>query len=253
MFAIAALVLASTNTAVAEPIYLDFTGKITDSFAGGAPSGTAVSGSFTFELDDMGSSESLIAPPSFRNLGFGVYSETGFPEPIAAFNVGGQQTNFGLDPGVTYGYISFVDTCVDGACLPTWSENFGWFAQTNNFGAGLDGTFTQRTLGLISQNTVALPDFPYSETIDYFDGDDLTFMSGVTLPLYQMAGLYLASTVNCVAGNCTPVDEVRYNFSIDSVVRGVGPRAVPEPGTIGLFAAAVGLLAFSRRRRLASI
>jgi hypothetical protein len=252
-FALAALALAAANTAMAVPIYLDFTGKITDSFSGGAPSGTAVSGSFTFETDDMGFGEYLIAPPSFRQLSFGLYSETGFPEPIATFDVGGQQTTFGFDPGVTYGYVGFVDVCVAGACLPGWGENFGWFAQTNNFGSGTDGTFTQRTLGLMAANTAVYPDYPFIEYLDYFDGDDLTVMSGVTLPLYQLSGFYSEDTVNCVAGNCTPVDGVSYNLSIDSVQRGIGARAVPEPGMFGLFAAALGLLVFFRRRRAAPI
>ena len=37
-------------------------------------------------------------------------------------------------------------------------------------------------------------------------------------------------------------------FSIDSVTRGIGARAVPEPGTLGLMVAGLaGLLLFRRR------
>jgi hypothetical protein len=257
IFALAVLALAAADTATAVPIHLDFTGTVTSlswpSDAGSLPSdatfGSPVSGGFSFDTDQLYYSESSISPP-YRQISFGVYSETGFADPIATIDIGGEHTGFGLDPGVTYGYLGFVDVCTVTECLAGWGENFGWNAVTDNFVSGVDGTFTSRYFSVSSANTLRLPDSPFVEYLDYFDGDDLTALSAVTLPLYELTGLYSIFTTTCTAGNCSNGPGISYAFSIDSIDRGNGARAVPEPGTIGLFAAALCGLVLFRRRRL---
>jgi hypothetical protein len=253
ILALAALVLTSTNTALAEPVYLDFTGTITASSQGGAPSGTAVSGGFKFDTESLYRSEYEISPP-YRQISYGVYGATGLADTIATLDVGGQVSTWGSSSDLTYGYLGFVDVCQPSGCLAGWGENLSWTAITDNFVSGTDGTFTSRALTVSSANTRRFPDYPFVEFLDYFDGDELTVLSGVTLPLYELIGIYSEQTFTCVAGQCAENSYSLYNFSIDSIDRGIGERvAVPEPATLGLFGLAVGGLLLSRRRKMPSI
>ena len=56
---------------------------------------------------------------------------------------------------------------------------------------------------------------------------------------------------NCVDGGCSETNSDYFVFSIDSLTRGVGPKAVPDPGTLGLLATAMMFSAAMRRRRRA--
>lgn len=249
ILALAALVLASTNTALAEPVYLDFTGTITATSSASTPSGTAVSGGFTFETERLFRSEFEISP-TYRQITYVDFGATGLADTIATFNAGGQVSTWGSSTDLTYGLLGFVDACHALACLAGWAENMSWNAISDNFVSGADGSFTQRSLYLSSAKTVRFPDFPFVEYVDYFDGDEVTALSGVTLPLYELIGSYTEYAFTCVAGQCAESSYTAYNFSIDSIDRGIGERvAVPEPATLGLFSLALGGLLLSRRRK----
>jgi hypothetical protein len=248
IFALTALAFGMTNTAMAEPVYMDFTGLITATSGGGAPEGTAISGGFTFDTDRMFRNDLDLSSP-YRQITYTDFSATGFADPIAYVNLAGQSSSWGTDGNFTYGWLGLVDTCTPTACLGGWAENLSWNADTNSFVSGQDGTYTQRYISVLSTHTAPIPDFPYKQTLDYFDGNTVTAFSGVTLPLYDLIGLYSESTYECAGGSCTTASQYQYNFSIDSIDRGIGARPVPEPGTTGLLAAALGGLMFFRRRR----
>ena len=247
--AAAAFAMGFAAAANAVPIYLDFTGKVTVATVGDeALLGTSMSGGFSFETDNMFVYDS--SGPA-RQLSFTQFTPAATSDPLGYLNIGSERVTWAANPYNGYGGVVFVDACAP-VCVPGWGENLSWNAINNDFVSGADGTFTSRSLGLISANTIRYPDYPFVEFLDYFDANDVTAVSGVTLPLYELVGVYSEEKYTCVGGECQSAGQRLFNFSVDGVTRGVGPRdvPVPEPGTFGLFAAAaLGALVLRRRGR----
>jgi hypothetical protein len=255
----ALIAMSLVGTAQAVPIYFDFTGTITGAsysypLPAGAPTtvegyalGEAVSGGFNFETDRLYDAGTFGFQHSWVD-----WQPANLTEPLTFLSFGGRDVALPVYPsGSNYTYISFVDACTP-TCNPGWMENFNLFTTSTDqeiTTADFTGTTHRSSLFVSSAAYFSVPDYPYSEHFDYFDGATVDPLSIVSLPLFTMIGIYSEETVNCVAGACTN-QSLQFNFSLDSVSRGVGPRtSVPEPGTLGLLgAAAFGLLLFGRRR-----
>ena len=107
-------------------------------------------------------------------------------------------------------------------------------------------------LFFMSAAETRLPDFPFFETFNYFEPEDIVPTSIVTLPLYNLIGLFAETVVYvCRRAFARRSKTGSYGFSVDSVSRGEGPRPVPEPGTFGLFGVALAGMLFLRRRQTA--
>lgn len=249
--AVAVLLFGLSRVADAVPIYLDFTGTVTaTSINDAALQGTTISGGFTLETDNL---FPLDSSGPVRDISYVQFFPGLTSDPLAYLNVGGEQLTWIASPYNGYAGVGFQDACTADGCVPGWSENLSWNANYNGLGSGADGTFSALSLALISSNAIRYPDYPFIEYFDYFDGDDVTALSAVTLPLYDMVGLFAEEQYVCVAGDCQFSGQRFFNFSIDSVVRGVGERevSVPEPGPLGLFAAALLGMVLVRRRAAA--
>ncbi len=259
-----AVVTAFMGVAQAVPIYFDFTGTMTGNSAtsigpdGNVPAtegyslGGSISGGFTFETDRLYPSD---IPPNGRI--WVDWQPVDPAEPLAFLSFGGRDVSLPQYTGLNYTDMSFGDNCTPDGCPPGINEGFSLFASSADqpfIDADFTGTFRTSSVMVFSTAETRVPDFPYYETFDYFDLSAIDPYSIVTLPLYETLGLYVEETDTCVSGSCT-YSNLTFSFSLDSVTRGVGPRAiaVPEPDTLGLFAAAgAGFLLFGRRRRPAT-
>lgn len=250
---VAVFLFGLSKVADAVPIYLDFSGQVTSATIDDAMlMGSSISGGFSLETDNMFALDS--ADP-VRNISFMQFLPGLTSDPLAYFNIGSEQLTWIAslnDDGYYNGYASvgFQDACTAGGCFPGWAENLSWIAINNDFVSDLDGTFTSRVLALFSQNTIRYPDYPFVEYLDYFDANDVTALSGVTLPLYDLTGSYLEEKFVCASGECQSAGQSQFEFSMNNVTRGVGARevAVPEPGPLGLLAAGLLGLFVVRRR-----
>ncbi|HUQ11538.1 MAG TPA: PEP-CTERM sorting domain-containing protein [Steroidobacteraceae bacterium] len=246
--AAAALTLSSVDVARAVPVYLDFTGTIasyTLPAVEGAETGTAIAGSFTLETDRLLSSGPPLSGVQYTFVDF---NPTGLAQPLATVNFGGREISFPQFER-TYAYVTFVDGCQP-VCNAGSSESYSINAATEDvFTPGYTGRYHSYFLNIFASARTPLPDYPYFEYFDAFDGAAMTPADAFTLPTWNLQGNFLENVFDCVDGSCTSVaSNASFNFDITSLTRGVGARPVPEPGMLGLFVAALGGAWLMRRR-----
>ena len=239
--------LGFAGTAGAIPIHFDFTGTITGvENVKGATVGAVISGGFTFETERLAFGHA----PGSPQYSWVDHEPEGLTEPYAFLNFGGREVAYPSAATGNYAVINFFDACTP-ICAPFGVENFGMFASTGHSAApDFTGLMQQSSFYFASAALTRLTDPPFIEAFDYFDGTQVDPTSIVTLPLYDLAGFYSQGTMDCVSGGCTNIAPGSLGFTIDSVTRGIGARAVPEPGTLSLLAASLaGLWLFRRRAR----
>jgi hypothetical protein len=242
----AAVSLAFAGFAQAVPLYFDFTGTVTQA----SPAiglGTAVSGGFTLDTDRL-----LLQTTGIDNqYDFFDLAPTGLTEPLAFIDSAGTHQEI-PSRALNFAAVSFSDACRP-LCDPGISENITMSAVTlDPYIEGFTGQRRRSDITLYNNYWNRLPDFPFYDVYDAFDGTTAAPLDIVSMPLGEFTGLYYESAFDCVAGECTQVfndDLAFFWFSVDTVSRGVGARAVPEPDTLGLMAAAMVLGIAVRRRR----
>ena len=239
--AVAALSLVFAGLAQAVPIYFDFTGTINGS-SDGSRLGEAVSGGFTFEVDDFISFES---PPDWYQYSW--YSDTPVTAgPMAFVNLAGGSATLPTYEQF-YSYVAFLDGCHP-ECVDFVGEGFDFGAVSYDPSPeGFTGDYRSNSVGITNLYYNPLPYDPYFEKWDAFDGEHAVPLDLATLPLQNLTGFYSESNSRCVNGECVALSSTAYYFNVDTVSRGVGPRPVPEPGTPLLFGAALAGLFFLRR------
>jgi hypothetical protein len=246
----AALALGFAGLAQAVPLYFDFTGTVVGETVppmDGGEVGNAVSGGFTFETDRLFPTSPAPLGDGFQHT-FVDWQPTGLTEPFAFLNFGGRSLTW-PNYESNYSLISFGEACSPSGCAPQTGENFNLQAHSQDiWNPDFTGTMHSSFLFFMSAAQTRIPDFPFFEYFNYFDPEDIVPTAIVTLPLYDLVGVYAETVSSCVAGACTTIEDRQFGFSIDSVSRGEGPRSVPEPGTIGLLGAAL-FLCFALRRR----
>jgi len=237
--AAAALSLGFASLAQAIPIYFDFTGTINGA-------GTTLAGGFTFETDRL-----VEASPNPALRSWIDWQPVDPAEPLAYLAFGGRDVTFSPGAGTTYALMNFSDACPSTGCPPQQVENFSLFAGSTDgeFTADFTGSINTYSFYFSSAAFVRLPDFPFIQGFDYFDGAQLDPTSIVSLPLYDAFGYFSEDTYDCVDGSCVSSGPRDFGISIDTVTRGIGARSVPEPGTLGLSGAGFLAALLMRRRK----
>lgn len=236
--------LALANTAGASPIYFDFSGTITAvDGVSGAQVGATIRGGYTFETEQLVSMHGA-GEPNYAFLDL----SAGLTEPYAYLTIGDRELTFPAGSGLNFAAINFHDACRP-LCEPFSAENFNIFVTSDSVpNAFFTGSMEHTSFYFASAAFTRLPDAPFIQPFDYFDGAQVDATSIITLPLYDMVGVYNESTMSCVNGGCASVGARSITYSIDSVTRGIGVRAVPEPGTLGLMIFGLAGLLMLRRR-----
>lgn len=246
--AVAVLALSSFGIAQAVPVYVDFSGTITQytlPSVDGVSTGAAVTGGFTLETDRLLPSGPPLSGIQYTFLDF---NPSGLAQPLATVSFGGREITFPQFDR-TYAYVNFVDGCRPG-CDTGAAEAYSINAATQDvFTPGYTGLYHSYFLNIFSLARAPLPDFPYFQYFDAFDGAAMTPMDAFTLPTWDLQGNFLESIADCVDGVCTSVSDASFNFGLTSFTRGVGTRPVPEPGTLGLFIGAIAGTWLLRRRK----
>ncbi len=241
------LAIGFGGPAQAVPIYFDFTGTVTS----GSPTvglGTAVSGGFTLETDRL---IKLIPPVVDNQSDFFDLDPTGLTEPFAFIDFAGMHREV-PSRAFSFAAVAFSDACRP-LCDPGYTENITVYAGTMDpYSEGYTGQRRRSDISLYNTYWNRLPDFPYYDIYDGFDGATAAPLDIVSMALADLVGVYYESVLDCVAGECTEVfdnDLVSVGFRVDTVSRGVGARSVPEPASLGLMGAAMFLGIAMRRRR----
>lgn len=215
----------------AVPVYFDFTGTVTISSQAGAV-GQAVSGGFNFETDRL----LALSPADGTQYTTVDWMPTGLTEPMGFASIGDLSISLPAH-GLYYGGINFVDGCQP-ECNLGWRENFNLQVISQDLiASNFTGQWRSSSLSLFN-----------SYEADAFDGAGIGPLDALTLPLAQLLGTYNEWIYDCIDGACAVTGQLEYQYSIDTVSRGIGPRSVPEPGTLGLLGAALGGLLLRRRR-----
>lgn len=241
--AFAAIAIAAASLAQATPIDIQFTGTVRQASAT-TPVGTAVAGGFHLETDRFVSTG---APLSGVQYSFIDWQPSGLTQPLAYLSFSGADHELPLYPD-NYAMINFADGCQP-VCNPGSSENFniGVFSEQPRQ-AGYTGQLRSTSILLYNLYETPLPDFPYFETYNAFDGAAQSPDDILSLPLSHLDGAYIEGVLDCVEGVCSQLSYDYFVFDIGSLTRGVAPTGVPEPGALGLMALAFSALFLFRRR-----
>ena len=239
--AVVTLAMGWIGTAHAVPIYFDFTGSVIQE----SPSigiGTAVSGGFTLETDRL-----AFLPSSPNQYIFADFAAPGLTEPLAFIDFAGIHQEI-PDRPISFATVAFVDACTP-VCTPGVAEGIHVTAATQDpWSAGYTGQMRRVDMSVNNIYWNRLPDYPFYDLYNGFDGTTAAPIDVVSMAFGELSGTFFEPEFDCVAGECTVTREEYFVFSIDTLSRGVGTRAVPEPGTLGLMGAAV-FLGFTMRRR----
>jgi PEP-CTERM motif len=240
--AIAALAFGSAGLAQAVPIYFEFSGSVSQASAT-TGLGTAISGGFNLETDRLLSS----GPGSGIQHSFVDWQPSGLADPLSFLDFAGSHHEIPAYSS-SYAAISFADGCQP-ICNTGWSENFNLGAYTQDtWSAGFTGQLRSSSISLFNTYRNELADYPFYEGYDAFAGATAVPLDSISLPLAYLDGIFFESISDCVDGNCTTGNSDYFVFRVDTLTRGVGPKTVPEPGTLGLLATGM-MLGFATRRR----
>lgn len=238
--AIAVLAFGIAGVSHAIPIQIDFSGTTYE--------GEHAGGQFLIETDGLVQLEFGGSATSPQKSFTDRIDLVNRPTPIlGSFSVGSDIYSLSDYLAAGYGSVQFVDLCAT-ECAPGVSDNWSvnLFQQSYAFGsAPPDGGYTYRGMGLTSGG--------YFESFDFLDNATTRPEDILTMPLIHLQAYFLEETVTCLAGECSTTRNRNYQVNVDSVTRSVTSTSVPEPGTLGLFGAALGgMLLFRRRAALRS-
>jgi hypothetical protein len=235
--AIAAALLLSSVVAEAVPITFEFSGAL---------NGQRANGTISFESDGM---SRLVFGPELSISNLTAADQRSGPF-LGTYTYGGESITLGDDSLRDYGYANFFDVCRPD-CTPSSSEN--WSLNLVSMPAPFGEPSPPGGITQFFSFTSAAPfDFSTGLSQDFFDIDNITIDSVLTLPLLDLSANYQSSYDDCSSGSCITHVLRSETFVVDSLTRRVGPVGVPEPGTLALFGAAlVGALAVRRRPRTA--
>lgn len=229
----ALFVLATASTAQAVPIELIFSGT--------RYNGERATGTFEFDT-------SYLIEERYRNSR--VYSnllslQTRSTPFRATYQTQDRTDVLGDVVANDYGYIGFNEACQP-QCTSWAVENFGvtLISFPAPFGEAYPPGGVERFFSFISMS----PFDPVAGTFtDYFDLDDITVDSIMTMPLRDIQLNYQESFDDCSSGTCIMNITRSETVYVDSVIRRT--RSVPEPGTLGLLGAGIAAAFVARRRR----
>ncbi len=242
----AAAAIASAGIAQAVPIHFEFTGVVRQASAT-TPDGTAVSGALDFDTDRLlfaGSSGGI-------QYSFIDWQPADLAQPLGSIDFAGTHHEV-PNYSENYALLNFVDGCQP-LCNTGWAEDFNLSAYTEDpWSPGYTGQLRSSSIQLFNLYETVIPDFPYYQEYDAFDGATAVPLDVMTLPLGRLDGTFTEGVSDCVDGNCTTLSYDYFVFDVTSLTRSFGTTAsVPEPGTLGLLGiAALGMLLFRRGRLL---
>ena len=227
----AAFSLGLAGTASAVPIHFDFTGTITGvEGVEGVAVGAAISGGFTFETDRLVGTHRA-GDPQYSWLDL---EPVGLTEPYAFLNFGGRELAYPSAASGNYAVINFFDACRPD-CGPLGPENFGMYASTGHSAApDFTGIIQHSAFYFASAALTRLPDPPFIETFDYFDGAQVDPTSIVTLPLYDMVGFYSGGTMGRARHRRTSGARAGHAGSAGRGVGGLAALQAARAGVVGI-------------------